>query len=98
MTSSSLGQLCAVFAFSIVPCYIILAYNGTHVSLKHVDATIKITKFGLESTLTRFRGKTRKGNGIKNSLVIMDIATFSVLHALNNCVLSVGLINIISYK
>jgi len=81
-----------------VPCYIIIAYNGTHVSLRHVDATIKITKFGLESILTGFKGKTRRGNGIKNSLVIVDITTFSVVHALNNCVLSVGLINIISYK
>lgn len=67
-------------------------------SLRHVDATIKITKFGLESILTGFKGKTRRGNGIKNSLVIVDITTFSVVHALNNCVLSVGLINIISYK
>jgi hypothetical protein len=34
--------------------------------------------------------KAGRGSGIKNFLVIVDTATLSVLHVLNNCALNVG--------
>jgi hypothetical protein len=57
-----------------------------------------ILQSGLKSVPTRFGGKIERGNEINNSLVIVDIATFNVLHVLNNCALSVGSINIMPCK
>jgi hypothetical protein len=65
------------------------------VNLKHVDATINITKFGLKSITTRYGGNFGRGNGINNSLVIVDVAIFNVL---NNYALSVGSSNIMPCK
>jgi hypothetical protein len=63
------------------------------VSLKYVDATTKITESRPESTPIGYGGKFGRGSGIKNSLVIVDTTTFSVLHVLNNCALNGGSIN-----
>jgi len=69
------GQSCAIFAFPILPRYIIIVCNGTCVSLKYVDATTKITESRPESTLIGYGGKFGRGSGIKNSLVIVDTTT-----------------------
>jgi len=84
------GQPCAVSALPKSPRYVIIACNGTHVSLRHADAATKTTESGPESTPAGSGEKAGRGSGIKNSLVIVDTATLSVLHVLNNCALSVG--------
>ncbi|CAK9231339.1 unnamed protein product [Sphagnum troendelagicum] len=84
------GQPCAVSALPKSPRYVIIACNGTHVSLRHADAATKNTESGPESTPAGSGEKAGRGSGIKNSLVIVDTATLSVLHVLNNCALSVG--------
>ncbi len=62
-------------------------------SLKYANATTKIIESRPKSTPIGYGGKTGRGSGIKNYLVIMDTTTFSVLDVLNNYVLNGGSIN-----